>query len=172
MHSVFSFRGVDIRKFCTIEYVLPVFWVLGLFAGQYAAITNSSVISDILVLSVNERGSFFVGILIPSIWLYITYLLLCRKPSLILLVVFAKACLLGLAGAGCSIAFGCAGWLVRILLMFSNFVHSVIFLIFCYCGLHWKPALLRKRLLLFLISIVVVEFVDYFLISDFLISLF
>lgn len=172
MRSVLSFRNIMLRRLFAVEYLVPFVWLLGILAGKHTALKVTSDISHLFFSAATRDGNFLAGIVYSFAWIFFVYIVLCRKPVLILPFIFAKSWLLGFSGTGCSLAFGSAGWLIRILLLFSSFIHSVILLLLCYDRLLSKHAVSRKHLFGFFSATIFVEFLDYFIISRFLISLF
>ena len=100
--------------------LLPVVWCLGLFLGiafSCCSDTFSSLMRVALWSDVSIVGLATV-ILLP--YLLTAVAVFISQPILILSVAFCKAFLFAACGSAIALAFGYSGWLIRMLLQFSD----------------------------------------------------
>lgn len=116
LHHIFS--GLQ-RKADTV--FLALFWSAGLFAGcVFYRNTGDSTVS-LMCGALNGAVSIvslLSVILLP--FLLSAFAVYLSRPSFLFLIAFAKAFSLAFVSAGLLSAFGSAGWLARLLLMFSD----------------------------------------------------
>lgn len=168
----FLFHRLRFQKQDISLFSLSFIWFAGLLVGKCVSSHLTSIVTELFHSAVILKNSLFFDILISGAWFSVTYLIICRMPLLIMPFVFLKALLFGFSSEGCAIAFGSAGWLVRNLLMFSGSIHSLLFLVLCFTGLQEGKSIPVKLFLKFLIAAIIVELIDYLVVSRFLISLF
>lgn len=116
LHHIFT--GLQ-RKAGTV--CLALFWSAGLFAGFifYRNTGNSSV--SLMCGALNcavSIVSLLSVILLP--FLLSAFAVYFSRPYLLLVIAFVKAFSLAFVSAGLNTAFGAAGWLAQLLLMFSD----------------------------------------------------
>lgn len=96
-------------------------WILGLIFGGLAAVFVSNDVSSLMHAASVSRVSI-VGLLSVYLFplLFSALAVYMNLPYLLLPICFLKAVSFSYLAMGVSIAFGSAGWLVRLLLMFSD----------------------------------------------------
>ena len=102
---------------------LAFFWFFGLVAGVLTALSASDLLSASMRTAVFSRVSILglaSAVFLP--FLFSAFAVYIQCPFLLLPIAFAKAFLFSYLGLGVIEAFGSAGWLIRVLLMFSDIV--------------------------------------------------
>ena len=101
------------------KFFLASIWICGLYFGSFAASQNSALVSMMRTAAQSRVSivSLLPVLLLP--FLISAFAVSISKPWLIILVCFSKAFSFGLHVGAISIAFGSAGWLARMLLLFS-----------------------------------------------------
>lgn len=146
-------------------FLLAFFWIGGLLAGVYAAGN-----ADESVLSLMRTGTFSGVSIVTSCAahlfpVFVTALAFFIAPVLILPIAFCKAASFGFVSSCISSAFHSAGWLVRLLVMFSDTGMTAVLLwlwIRCLCTrrkLPWYAVLISSLCVAALCSI------DYFILT-------
>lgn len=136
------------RKGC--RFYLACFWLSGFLCGilvyLYAGRTLVSMMRSTLRVSVSIVGMLCVTTLPFLLSAFAVFL---SKPALLLPICFGKAFLLAFVSIGMLQAFGSAGWLLRWILLFSDFVY--VPLLYCFWLRHisgvrpldsWETALM------------------------------
>lgn len=151
--------------------ILIACWLFGLSL----AIILASVFEESFLLlmrtAVSVRVSI-VGLFTVSYlpFLFSAFAVYIRKPKLIMIVLFIKAFMFVFCGLSCVAAFPSAGWLVRILLQFSDFLLLPALCLFALrqitgCGN------LKKDLSFCTALFVIAGSLDYCVVSPFLVML-
>jgi hypothetical protein len=118
--------------FCTFRklriFLLAMFWVCGLEFGDFVfRFTGSNLVSQMPLAAMRQPSIF--GLLTSAFipFLFSAFAVYISAPGLLFVIAFVKAMLFGLVSAAVCAAFGSAGWLVRVLLLFTDLC-SVVFL--------------------------------------------
>ncbi len=101
--------------------LFSLLWLAGLVCGGYIAKFASS--SYLLLMRGTISGSVSIVGLLGGVLLPFLCVILCviiSRPKLIYGICFLKACLYSFTGFAMMAAFGSAGWLVRLLLQFTD----------------------------------------------------
>lgn len=147
---------------------ISMIWFLGLILGCYIASSeNQSYLLRIRQACFAQHSLFLA--LLGNVILFGSVILIARYfgKNKTLLLVFFKAFAFSLCGNMVSMAYGSAGWLVAILLLFSNFGINVAFLLLVVrVFLHKNDVRIRAHVPCFITVLIVILF-DHFLISPF-----
>ena len=150
-----------LRCFCLIAC-----WIIGLLIGYFF----SEPFSFSLMRSAAQQPVSIVGLFIalfyPLICTYFSFLT--EKPIVVLIVCFLKAVAFGFSGALISQYFQSAGWIVCLLLMFSDCCFVCVLLILwlrCFSGVSVHP---MSDLFVCAVIGICIAAADYFIISPFL----
>ena len=131
LHS--SASPIYSRKYRTI--FLAFCWIVGLAFGIELSFTAGD---SFLYLMRGSYGSVsIVHLLLITLlpFLFSGMILYIPSPSLLYGLCLIKGLCFGFVSAGCLLAWGSAGWLVRLLLMFSDFL-SLVPLWWCWLSCH------------------------------------
>lgn len=149
--------------------VLASSWFLGLVLGIVFSIAAGDPLVSLMRTAVNSRVSIsglLTAILLP--FLLSAFAVLIHESWLLIPIAFFKAFLFSFLGFGVMAAYGSAGWLVRLLLMFSDCCSLPV--LFWYWAAHiggQRNAALPAAVLPLLIAVGIGSF-DYYIISPFL----
>lgn len=107
------------RKWTII--ILALFWCTGLICGVKSNSCAGDTISSLMRMAA-DRPVSIVNLLTVSLlpFLFSAFAVYLHSRTLLLTVCFIKAWLFGLISAGCYQAFGNAGWLVWLMICFSD----------------------------------------------------
>lgn len=100
---------------------LASFWTLGLLSGAACSVSASDSIVPLMHAAAEccvSITGLLTAILLP--FLLSALAVFIQVPRLIYPIAFCKAFLVSFLGLGVMIAYGSAGWLVRLLLMFGD----------------------------------------------------
>ena len=153
------------------ELALSFSWLLGLFTGSILAFREDYLFS--LWMRTAEFGSMsivclFISLLLP--FLFSAIAVIFQQRWLILFFAFCKALLFGFCVCGIFVCCRSAGWLVCLLLFFSEFFLLPWLFFFMMRCLHGDSAF-RMELLFILVLAFLIVSVDRCVISPFLASL-
>lgn len=101
--------------------ILAFFWTLGLMLGILCSGVAGDTLTPLMRTAVSRCVSFsglLTAVLLPFLLSMLALYL--HKPWLFVPIAFLKAFLFSYTGFGVMVAFDSAGWLVRLLLMFSD----------------------------------------------------
>lgn len=118
-----SFLHLNWSVFCcrTLRSWLALIWCVGMLFGALASLTAdisySSTMHAALFGSLSISG-LLAALLLPL--LITAFAVYFSKPIWILPLAFLKAFMFAFTATGLMVSFGSAGWLVRLLLMFSD----------------------------------------------------
>ena len=107
------------RKYSLV--ILAFSWFLGLFLGVVFSIAAGDSIISLMSTAVSSRVSIvglLTAILLP--FLLSAFAVLICEPCLLVVIAFGKAFVFSYLSLGLMAAYGSAGWLVWLLLMFSD----------------------------------------------------
>ena len=163
----------DYAKSCCIyRWMLAFVWSSGLVSGIFFFKKVSSVFLSLM------RGAFLESVSIVGLLtsLYLPFLIAAffafiMQPQLMLILCFCKAFIFSCCGYAAISAFGTAGWLVRILLQFSDCCIIPFFFWFCLRNVSGSCVRMKRDVLFCsLVTLSVVAF-DFCVISPFLVKL-
>ena len=149
----------------TLARILLFGYIFGTFLAAETPVTFYSLMRSAASSSVSIVGSL-ISAFIPFLFAFAAVYF--SKPALLFLVCFCKAVLFAHCSFCCYLAFGSGGWLVRLLLQFSDILLMCVLCRFAICYLG-QPKPLRSRDVLFctgaslLVSIVDVCFISPYL---------
>lgn len=149
--------------------LLSFLWILGLVFGLYfVASMDNSLLETFYIASINRPSIFsilFVSLLPIAVSATAVF---CSGPVLIYALCILKAFCFSVSLCGVISVFGYSGWLLRLLLLFSDSCMVVLLLwLWCRILLSKHNSVLRDLLICTAIA-VAVSMVDYFLVSPYL----
>ncbi len=152
--------------------ILSFLWVMGLICGLYLVASSDSMLLEYFYAASGTRPSIagilvviFLPIAVSAIAAYFS------APVLIYGICFFKAFCFSFALCGVVSVFGYSGWLVRLLLLFSDSCMAVL-LFWLWCKfLSLKRNTVHRDLLICVAIAAIVGTVDYFLVSPYLVIL-
>lgn len=153
----------------------PVFclsfpWVAGLLLGMHFAFNASTSISSLMHTVAYCRVSI-VGLLLVLFFPLVISVIAISVPFFLFPLSFIKALSYGFCFYSVMFAFGSAGWLFSMLLLFSDSCMSVL-LNWLWCRhLFGKRHILGRDVLYCALAAVSIGLVDYFLVSPYLTDL-
>ncbi len=169
--------GVKIRRISTWFFenrgtvLLAFFWFLGLFLGFLLA-ANSSTSYYSLMRSAACHRVTIVGLTAAAYlpFLLTAYAVYLGKASLVYLCCFAKAVSFACCAGSCLLAFGSGGWLVRLMMQFTDIL---LVPVFCWFSLRQisGSGMLKKDFFLCSALYILAGTLDYCLVSPFLVTL-
>lgn len=151
-------------------FLLACAWFLGLVSGVLFSMSASGVIGSAMRAALRSRVSI-IGLLSAMLLplLLSAFAVYIGAPAFLLPIVFVKAFLIAWMGAGILSAFGSAGWLIRILLMFGDSL-SLPFLWW-----YWQKATAElhswRHCILVAVCMLSIGCLDYYVVSPFLVNL-
>ena len=122
LHSVASFT---MRRHT--KMLLALSWLLGLgFGGLFFRYAGEPLLSLMPLAASSQLSivSLFLSTSLP--FLLCAYFAHCHNPWLVMMVCFGKAFLYGFKVCGVFAAFGDSGWLIRLLLLFTDSLACVL----------------------------------------------
>ena len=155
-----------------IKWALPFCWFLGLLLGttygyradhsyilllRYAALNRVSFVGLIAAL--------YVPLLLSTLAVYLNH------PQWLLPICFIKAFLFTSCGSALLIAYHSAGWLVRLLLQFSDFCTMPFLYWFCMRNIVERKSNLASDFLVCCTGGSIIGIFDFFVISPYLVKL-
>ena len=148
--------------------LLSACWLLGVLLGFSAALQAGENVA-VLMCRISFGSVSIVDLLLSCLFPFLiaaiaAYL---SEPWLLLIVCLLKAFLFSFCAFGISLAYGSAGWLVRILLLFSDLILLPILYFYCYFLL--KKGFGRAKVLSYIVcaAVLVVGFVNKYFIVPF-----
>lgn len=160
------------RYRCSFRVVfLAFFWTASLIYGVYISAQDLSVVSLMRLLpycQVSIVGLIAVSFLPLLITIVCAYY---RKPIVIYSILVCKGFLSGYCIGGLASAYSSAGWLIDILLLFSDSCITVILFWFWYRHLIRNEHSLKRDGAIAIVSALVICLIDYFIVTPFLASL-
>lgn len=150
------------------HHLLSLCWLLGVLLGFFAALHAGECLSALMccadmgtVSIVNLLFSCLFPFLIAALAAYLS------EPWLLLIVCLLKAFSFSFCAFGISLAYGSAGWLVRILLLFSDLILLPFFYFYCFVLLKKGFAESKFVTVIMLIISLIVWFVNCYIIVPF-----
>ena len=156
----------------TARTKLAVLWLLGLLSGSLVSLSAGTLLAPTMRSAVSGGMSIFgllAALLLPL--LFTAMAVFISQPALLFPVVFLKGFLFSFTGSGVLAAFGTSGWLIRVLLMFSDLlVLPLLWWVWIQVFSGERNTVLRCNALAFVIAVVIGCF-DYTLVAPFLAGL-
>jgi hypothetical protein len=150
--------------------VMPALFFIGMFCGFIFANCSDSFVSlmrQAASCPVTIVGLFAV-LFLPFLLTAFAVLISC--PAAVLLLAFGKAFLVGACSAACVLTFGGSGWLIRMLLLFSDFASiPVLYWLWLQCFSRENRCMIYSFLITFT-ALVVIGSIDFCVIAPFLAS--
>jgi len=144
-------------------------WTAGLFLGVFLANHVHDNYFLLMRMAAKSRVSI-VGLLTSAVlpFLFVFYFAYIRRFWPIIAVCFLKGFLFCAGAAAVSVAFGSAGWLVRLLLLFTDICLLPIFswLVLRHCGASARP--LQKDAVICSAMVLLICSLDYCVVSPYL----
>ncbi len=144
------------------------FWITGLISGTAISLSSGEPIISMTQSAVSGRGSvisLFATVLLP--FLLAAFAAAIHIPALIFAVGFGKAFSFAFVSMGCMQSFPDSGWMIRLLLCFSNAAALPVLFWFCRSCLRDKKPM-YDRLIFFASLLLLAATIDYVYISSFL----
>ena len=152
--------------------LLALVWVSALILGTVFAVHAGNnyflLMRGAPDCSVSIAG-LLATVLLP--YLFAAFAVYISKPKLLYLVCFAKVFAFAMCGYGICVAYGSAGWLVRWLLQFSDICTVPVLCWFSIRHLQGRSCTFRTDCLIYGGMVMLVGYLDYSLISPFLVIL-
>ena len=164
LHSVVSFTR---RRH--IKLLLALSWLLGLGAGGLFFRYAGEPMISLMPLAASSQLSIVSLFLSTSLpFLLCAYFAHCHKPRLVMMVCFGKAFAYGFVLCGILAAYGTYGWLIRLLLLFTDSLASVMLYGFAHRHASSPLPVPRRSLVCCELAIGVLVFLDFSYVSPFL----
>lgn len=147
-------------------------WLLGLLSGYFIATKVSISVLFMMRTSLTERVSI-VSVFFATFFPFLLILAVMRYGSALLClpIVFVKACSFGYCLYTISIAFGSAGWLMRLLYLFSDACCVVVLLLFVFKHPQKRAERYGRELWVCTGVLSAMACIEYFLLSPFAVML-
>ena len=157
---------VYVNRITAHKIAVSLAWTAGLVCGVLTVATTGATLPG----NVLSRGPFPSLIAILTFPLLLSTLLITiNKAILIIPLIFIKAFSFGLTASVLTYTYGSAGWLIRLLTLFSAFLSAVLLLLFIYRNSSKQDTLYSDSILFALINILI-GIADYYIISPILIN--
>lgn len=163
---------LPVRRRRACMAALALCWCVGLVVGVRAGIQAGGA-SLSLMRAAAESCVSIVGLLVATLFpfLFAAAAVFFSKPWLVLPVLFCKGVSFGACAYGVCAAFGDAGWLVRLLLLFSDSCMIPILFWFCLRHMGGRIQTVKRDLAVAAMAACLVGSVDYCFVSPFLATL-
>ena len=173
MNTIYGRSSSDSRLTCFLSsYLIGAVWLAGFLLGgfflpyagdSYLLLMRSAVSSPVSIVGL------FSGVLLP--FLISAFAVYLSMPLVLACTCFLKAFSFSVCAGAVFSAFGSAGWLILILMQFSDCCMLPVMVWFS-CR-HWKTGRrnLRRDLTAVLFSAVAVGIMDYCIVSPYLVML-
>lgn len=151
--------------------ILAFTWFLGLLSGLGLFLSSGESFCWLIHQAVRAKTSFAMlcgTLLLPFLFSVIAVYL--SKPLFLLIVCFFKAALLMFVSSGVYYFYGSAGWLVRILLMFSSISFAPVLYLFWHRYVSGHNVFIFRNSVGFLLLAFVLVGIDYSIIIPTVIS--
>lgn len=149
--------------------LLAFFWCVGLLFGALSAIcAGEQTIS--LMRTLPQGGVSIVSLLVSQSlpFLISAYAVYIHLPWLLFPIAFGKAFTFSLCASLITVTYSSAGWLLRLLLMFSDLALCPLLILFWVRHIRNDRKLKWQELLAFAVAVVVCVYVDQTFVSPFL----
>ncbi len=154
------------------RFVLAFFWILGLIFGVFLFQTAGDSFLP-LMRSIPQGAvsimSLFCSVYLP--FLFSAFAVICSQTIILFPISFCEAFLLSFVSFGVTQAYGTAGWLIRSMLLFSNFFCAPILY---FLWLRYLSGFRRFSLLEFLFigcAVILIGSIHYSIITPLLVRL-
>lgn len=165
IHYIHSFVG-------SAEFLLSACCLFGLLCGTFLGVFFSDSYGFLMRMAATCRVSIVgLGILL-LLPLFLSFLCIhCGRPKLLYGICFLKSFMLGLCAMGCFYAFGSGGWLVRLLVQFSDLITFPILCWFMLRCISNSGKGIQRDYILCNGAFLLVGILDFFYISPYLVML-
>lgn len=155
--------------FCSFNkkiFAVACFWLLGLISGAAVA-WKTAIIHTSLTQSLYYSDLSVVGFLAMLIFPYLLSAVLFRTSigKCVFLLILIKAYSFSWSSVTFLLTFGCAGWLFRLLFMFSSCLTSVLLLWYWIRNFSNDRKGKKSDLFLCLVLTLIIGFIDFSIIS-------
>ena len=163
--------GIFWHRYARIALI--VFFLLGLCSGSIYACRAASSADSFITLVAGERATL-IGLLITALLPLIFAALFSyfSVPALLLPICLLKSFAFSFCSTCVLRTFGDSGWLVRLLLLFTDSVALLPLLWFCFRQVSGNRRMFRKDFMLSFLTALVVCILDFLFVSPFLATLF
>ncbi len=150
-------------------FFLAFAWILGIVFGVGASYCASHSLSSLMRMTANSPVSIFgllSAMLLPLLCSAFAVYISC--PWLLIPTAFLKAFLYTYFSFGILASYGSAGWLIRLLLIFSDTLMLPVLWLFWLRGIQWGRVDFLYRLIPAVSVVFLIGSIDYSIISPFL----
>jgi len=152
--------------------ILVSFWFAGLFLGAYLAPTAADPLFTLVHPVISGRVSVISGLITASLPLLLAaYAVNIHKPKLLFFIIFLKAFHFSFCGGLIYSIFGTAGWMLRLLVQFTDIFTVPVFCWFCIRHSLGRVGLNKKDLIISLSLTLLAASIDYLVIAPFFANL-
>lgn len=164
-----AFAGKN-RRFLPLHnrVLIILFWCLGLITGYFFGMQTPVQILSLMRTSLSERVSIvcrMISLFLPFFFFFVILRFL--TPVLFIPLAFLKAYSFAFCYCCISIAFGYAGWLMRIFYLFSDSCSLVLLIWFLLSHFTWEREKNIRELAVCFAVIGLLSCFDYFIASPF-----
>ena len=157
-----------IKPFRSDIGLLVTVWVFGLVLGALLAPGGEDPFLSLMRPELTHRVSIVFGLMSASLPLLLAaYAVSIYNAKLLYLISFSKAFLFSYCGFFVYSLFGSAGWLMRLLLQFTDIVSVPVYCWFCIRQVAGKKRLAMKDLIISLLVTLSAAGIDYVLLGPF-----
>lgn len=155
------------NKWFCLKSLLIFSWCIGVFLGTYFVSQMPLNLFSLMRSSFKgERFSIVGFLLVLNLPLVLSVISVALNKSFLMLpVLFIKAFLLSVCWFALYIAFGSAGWLVTFFMLLTEFIASILTLLFLFNYCEERRASFITDYFVMQIFIIIVGFMDYTVIS-------
>lgn len=119
------------------RWILALVWFLGLLFGFFTYLSSGESFTTLIHQAIGARPSAFAfgTLLLPFLFSVIAVYL--SKPLFLLMISFFKGFLMMFISSGVFFSYESAGWLIRVLLMFSSIFYTPVLYLYWHrhiCG--------------------------------------
>lgn len=152
------------------KYIISIVWLLGLVIGKYCAQSHPWDSINANMIS-NSFLSYPRGLLLVIFTMLIGCLSCVVSSHLLYIFLFLKACGYALVATNISIAFGSAGWLLRLLLLSTDTLLILAILLFSFKSAGKRFDIIMRNIAVVTVVMTVLISVDIYFISPLTASL-
>ena len=169
--KVARYFGRSVLGFQICKYLLIISWTFGLIFG--ALVARNSVHLPMMICSIATQAPSLLHLLIVALlpFLFTALAVYLSKPWLIVPIALLKAFCFAFCTFGVVLAFGSAGWLVQLFLLFTDTCVIPILIFSWLRYLSHTERSMRGLLIVCSVAAFSIAMVDYFVISPFLLRL-
>lgn len=171
MKRLFSFLSENWHRYCIP--LLNAFWVVGLLSGILVSLSFRELLVPMLRQAVCEDNSVS-GFLVVSVlpFIFCAYSVSLSEHWLLPLIGGLKALSFGFCACGVALAFGQSGWLIRMLLLFSDCITVPLLYWFSLRHISGRTSRVLRDMVVVIVVLLVVGYADCMVVSPFLARLF